>query len=72
LLNDADVAARRARAFLLEQGPGLAPDDAQAIGRYAERREREAARLRRTIGRVWSGVDGLGFRRHLGRAVARL
>jgi CHAD domain-containing protein len=82
LLEDADVstlhelriAGKRLRYALefIQETLGLAPDDAQAIGRYAERREREAARLRRTIGRVWSGVDGLGFRRHLGRAVARL
>ena len=43
-----------------------------AIGRYLVSREREVARLRRTIGRPWRGVSGVTFRRTLGRVVARL
>jgi CHAD domain-containing protein len=72
LLNDADVAAGRARAFLVERGTSVAPAEAEVIGRYVVDRERDVARLQRTIGRVWRGVDGPAFRRRLGRAVARL
>ena len=72
LLNDADVAAGRARAFLTEHGGGLTADEVEAIGRYVVDREAEVARLRRTIRGVWRGVDGPAFRRRLGRAVARL
>jgi CHAD domain-containing protein len=72
LLNDADVAAARAREFLGEHGASLSSDEATAIGEYVVDQERDVARLRRTIWRAWRGVDGPTFRRRLGRAVARL
>jgi CHAD domain-containing protein len=72
LLNDADVAAARARTFLVEHGASLSAVEAEAIGQYVVDRERELGRLRRTIGPVWRGVEGPAFRRRLGRAVARL
>jgi CHAD domain-containing protein len=72
LLNDADVAAARAREFLSEHRASLSPAEVAAIGQYVVDREQEVARLRRTIGRAWRGVDGPTFRRRLGRAVARL
>ena len=55
--------ARRATCRALESA---------AIGRYLVSREREVARLRRTIGGPWRGVAGIGFRRALGRVVAGL
>ena len=72
LLHDADVAAHLARDFLLVQASSLNQAESAAIGRYLVNREREVARLRRTVGAPWRGVAGLAFRRGLGRALARL
>ena len=46
--------------------------ESAAIGRYLVSREREVARLRRTVGGPWRGVAGVSFRRALGRTVAGL
>ena len=70
LMHDADVAASMARAFLVEHAGDLSALESAAIGRYLVSREREVARLRRTIGGPWRGVAGIGFRRALGRVVA--
>jgi CHAD domain-containing protein len=72
LMNDADVSASMARTFLVEHAGELSALEGAAIGRYLVSREREVARLRRTIGRPWRGVAGITFRRTLGRVVARL
>jgi len=72
LMNDADVSASMARTFLVEHAGDLSPLESAAIGRYLVSREREVARLRRTIGTPWRGVAGVTFRRTLGRVVARL
>ncbi len=72
LLNDADVAAHMARAFLVDRGSRLSEAESAAIGRYLVSREREVARLRRTVGASWRGVAGLSFRRALGRTLAAL
>ena len=72
LMNDADVAASMARTFLVEHAGDLSPLEGAAIGRYLVSREREVARLRRTIGASWRGVAGVTFRRTLGRVVAGL
>ena len=72
LMNDADVAASMARTFLVEHAGDLSPLESAAIGRYLVSREREVARLRRTLGTPWRGVAGVGFRRALGRVVASL
>ena len=71
LMNDADVASSMARTFLVEHAGELSPLEGAAIGRYLVSREREVARLRRTIGAPWRGVSGVTFRRTLGRVVAR-
>jgi CHAD domain-containing protein len=71
-LHDADVAAGLARQFLLENAGSLSEAESHAIGRYLVDRERELARLRRTIGPAWRGVSSLAFRRSLGRLVAGL
>jgi triphosphatase len=72
LMNDADVASRMARTFLVEHASQLSALESAAIGRYLVSREREVARLRRTIGIPWRGVAGIGYRRALGRVVAGL
>jgi CHAD domain-containing protein/adenylate cyclase class IV len=72
LMHDADVAASMSRAFLVEHAGDLSALEGAAIGRYLVSREREVARLKRTIGGPWRGVAGIGFRRALGRVVAGL
>ena len=71
-LHDADVAAGLARAFLVERAGDLSEHESAAIGRYLVDRERELARLRRTVGPAWRGVSSLAFRRALGRLAAGL
>lgn len=71
-MNDAEVAATMARTFLVEHGNELTEAEAEAIGRYLVSREREVARLKRTVGATWRAVSGLTFRRALGRTVAIL
>jgi CHAD domain-containing protein len=72
LMNDADVSASMARTFLVEHASQLSTLESAAIGRYLVNREREVARLRRSIGAPWRGVAGAAFRRSLGRVVAGL
>jgi CHAD domain-containing protein len=72
LMNDADVSASMARTFLVEHAGDLSALESAAIGRYLLSREREVSRLRRSVGRAWRGVAGIGFRRALGRVVAGL
>jgi CHAD domain-containing protein len=72
LMNDADVAASMARTFLVDHAGDLSQLENAAIGRYLVGREREVARLRRGVGPAWRGVAGIGFRRTLGRVVARI
>jgi hypothetical protein len=71
-MNDANVSGSLARTFLVEHAGDLSPVESAAIGRYLVSREREVARLRRSIGPAWRGVAGVTFRRTLGRVVARL
>jgi CHAD domain-containing protein len=71
-LHDADVAANLARGYLVEHAGRLSEAESAAIGRYLVDRERELARLRRTVGPAWRGVASLAFRRALGRVVAGL
>ena len=71
-MHDADVAAGLARVFLVDHADDLTEAQSAAIGRYLVDRERELARLRRTVGPAWRGVASLGFRRSLGRLVAGL
>jgi CHAD domain-containing protein len=72
LMNDANVSASMARTFLVAHAGELSPLEGAAIGRYLVSREREVARLRRTIGTPWRGVAGVTFRRTLGRVTAGL
>ena len=50
----------------------LSDSQSGAISRYLVAREREVARLKRTVGVPWRGVSGLTFRRALGRTLAAL
>jgi CHAD domain-containing protein len=72
LMNDADVTASMARTFLVENAGDLSSLESASIGRYLVDREREVARLRRTMGVTWRGASGIRFRRALGRVVAEL
>ena len=72
LMKDADVAAHLARSFLVEQAGSISDGESAAIARYLVSREKEVARLHRTVGRTWRGVAGIAFRRALGRALAGL
>jgi CHAD domain-containing protein len=69
-LNDANVTAHMARSFLVENAGDLSQLESAAIARYLVSREKEVARLRRTVGAPWRGVAGIGFRRALGRTIA--
>ncbi len=72
LMNDADVTASMTRTFLVEHTGDMSTTESAAIGRYLVDREKEVARLRRTVGATWRTVAGLRFRRTLGRLVAGL
>jgi CHAD domain-containing protein len=71
-MNDAEIAAHMARAFLVEHAGDLTDHQTSAISRYLVFREREVARLKRTVGVPWRSVAGLTFRRALGRTIATL
>lgn len=71
-INDANIATRLAREVLVARADRLTRDEADAIGAYLHVREREMARLRRSLGPVWRAVNGATFRRTLGRATASL
>jgi CHAD domain-containing protein len=71
-MNDAEVAASMARTFLVDHAGDLVDSQTAAISRYLVAREREVARLKRTVGVPWRGVAGLTFRRALGRTIAAL
>ena len=71
-LHDADVTIALTRQFLVSNAGRLTPGETEVIAGYLEGRERELERLRRTLGTSWRGVDGVTFRRLLGRAVSGL
>jgi CHAD domain-containing protein len=71
-LNDADVTSHMVRSFLVENAGGLSTIESAAIARYLVVREKDLARLRRTVGAPWRGVAGMTFRRSLGRTIASL
>ena len=68
----ADVTIALTRQFLVSNAGRLDPAGTEVIAAYLEGRERELERLRRSIGTPWRGVDGVSFRRLLGRAVSGL
>lgn len=68
-LNDAATTGDAIRAWLRDGHVTLAPTQRAAIAAYLVDREREAARLRRGVGRTWRPIAGVTFARRLGRAV---
>ena len=80
LMNDADVSASMARTFLVEHAGELSALESAAIGRYLVSREREVARLRRSVGqtvarrrrRQLPAHARTGRRRAVGRAAPRV
>ena len=72
LLHDADVTIALTRQFLVSNAGRLGALETEVIAAYLQGRERELEHLRRTIGSPWRGVNGVGFRRLLGRAVSGL
>ena len=71
-LNDAAVAADRARGWLLDHGANASAPQQEAIARFLVGREREVARLRRSAPRLWAALESVTFRRRLGRMLAGL
>jgi CHAD domain-containing protein len=71
-MKDADVTAHMARSFLVQHAGELSSLESAAIARYLVSREREVARLHRSVGKTWRGVAGVSFRRALGRTIASL
>lgn len=71
-LNDANVTAHLVRSFLVGNAGTLSPLESATIARYLVGRERDVARLRRTVGGPWRGVVGISFRRALARTIASL
>jgi CHAD domain-containing protein len=71
-LHDADVTIALTRQFLVANAGALTREETQAIAGYLALKERELARLRRTMGGPWRAVSGPPFRRLLGRAVSAL
>ena len=71
-LHDADVAAGLGGEFLAAHATRLDPAEREEIERYVLHAQREVARLRKSTKGPWADVDGVAFRRTLGRALARL
>jgi CHAD domain-containing protein len=71
-LNDADVATRLGREFLVASAARLTPSTIEAVGRFLGVRDRDVARLRRSLPAAWRPVAAESFRRGLGRAVSSL
>jgi len=71
-LHDADVTIGLTRQFLVSNAARLTATETEVIAAYLRGRERELEHLRRTIGAPWRGVNGVAFRRLLGRAVSGL
>jgi CHAD domain-containing protein len=69
-LQDAEVTATMARQFLVDRVGVLSTSEVAAIGRYLADRERQVARLRRSVGPPWHAVADRVFRDDLGRVLA--
>jgi hypothetical protein len=71
-MNDAHVAAGRARDTLVRRADSITAAERVAVAGYFARRERDALRRRRPARATWRTVAGARFRRSLGRAIAGL
>jgi len=72
LMNDAEVAALKARTLLVARSGSLSHAETHAIARYLTAQEREVARLKRGAPAPWRALASASFRSRLGRALARL
>ena len=72
LLNDADVAAGRARAWLTANASRVPPESLAAVRLYLDTHEAEVARLRKRFMPLWRRVEGPAYRRTLALALAAL
>jgi CHAD domain-containing protein/adenylate cyclase class IV len=72
LLNDADVAASRSRAWLTANASRVAPEALAAVRLYLDTQEAEVARLRKRFPPLWRRIEGPGYRRTLALTLAQL
>lgn len=68
-LNDAVTTVDAIRAWLRDGHVTLSAAQRASVAAYLVEREREAARLRRGVGRTWRPIAGVTFARRLGRVV---
>lgn len=71
VLHDMHVASELVARFVAE-GTGLTSGERIALDRFERHLDRNAARLRRSVGATWKPVAAASYRRALGRALARL
>lgn len=71
-LNDADVAATMARAFLMSSGARSAPATQDAVSQYLATREATVASLRRSLPAAWRPIVALPTRRAIAMLVAAI
>jgi CHAD domain-containing protein len=72
MLNDADVAATMARAFLMSSGARSAPATREAVSQYLASREAAVVSLRRGLPAVWRPVVALPTRRAIASLIAAI
>ena len=72
MLNDADVAATMARAFLMSSGARSAPATRDAVSLYLTSREQTVASYRRSLPAAWRPIVALPTRRALAGLVAAI
>jgi len=70
-LHDMHVASGLAASFAADTS-GLTSGERLALGHFEQHLDRGAERLRRSVGTTWKPVAAAGYRRALGRALARL
>ena len=72
MLNDADVAATMARAFLMSSGARSAPATRDAVSLYLASREQTVASLRRSLPAAWRPIVALPTRRAIAGLIAAI
>ena len=72
MLNDADVAATMARAFLMASGARSAPATQAAVSQYLASREATVVSLRRGLPTVWRPIVALPTRRAIAGLIATI
>jgi triphosphatase len=71
-LNDAQIAADLARAWLIDQGARIPDRTVQAVARYIASREAAVTRLRAGLRSAWEPLAAEDFRRDLAASLAPL